>query len=261
MGASSPIVTPEEVEAFLRSLPFSMDRAGFLRFALGFPHRYLATTPPTEVVRHYALTESLGGRGVISSIAREESLWKLNLVAKDRRALFSRIAGTLSCFGMNIVSAEAFANANSLILDTFRFTDGDAHFEDPGQRRKFQVFLEDVVEGKADLEAELRKQPGDPATGAEPLSVEWDDTAHATASRLSVGGRDRLGLLYRLSRTISDAGFNIEMAYVETLGERVRDEFYLTRDGRKLDESEKAALAAALARLSGGDGPWASRDA
>jgi [protein-PII] uridylyltransferase len=243
-------ITAAEVEAFLKSLPFSMDRAGFLRFALGFPQRYLETTPPTEVVRHYALMESLGGRPVISSIAREEDVWKLSIVAKDRRALFSRIAGALSCFGMNILVAEAFANASGLILDTFRFADWNEAFQDAGERRRFQVFLEDVVEGKADVEAELAKHPEAASLQTEPLVLEWSDEAHATATRLSVGGRDRFALLYRLSRAISEAGLNIEMAYIDTSGEHVRDEFFLTRDGARLTAAETSGLNERLRALA-----------
>lgn len=247
-------VTAAEVEAFLKSLPFSMDHAGFLRFALGFPQRYLETTPPTEVVRHYALMESLGDRAVISSIAQEEDVWKLSIVARDRRALFSRIAGALSCFGMNIVAAEAFANASSLILDTFRFADWNDAFRDGGERRRFQVFLEDVVEGKADVDAELAKHPEAASLQTGPLLFEWSDTAHATATRLSVSGRDRFALLYRLSREISEAGLDIEMAYIDTSGEEVRDEFFLAHDGARLTAAEKSSLAErlrALASLAG----------
>ena len=239
-------VTAAEVEAFLKSIPFSVDRPGFLSFALGFPQRYLATTTPPEVVRHYALMESLGGRAVISAIAREDEVWKLSIVAKDRRALFSRIAGALSCFGMNIVAAEAFANANSLVLDTFRFADPEGLFKDGGERRRFQVFLEDVVEGKADVEAELAKHPEAPSLRTDPLILEWDDDVHPTATRLSIGGRDRFGLLHRLSRAIADSGLDIEMAYIDTPGEQVKDEFFLTRDGVRPDRSERSSLAERL---------------
>ncbi|MFI5183962.1 MAG: ACT domain-containing protein [Vicinamibacteria bacterium] len=244
-------VTAAEVEAFLKSIPFSVDRPGFLRFALGFPQRYLATTPPPEVVRHYALMESLGGRAVISAIAREEEVWKLSIVAKDRGALFSRIAGALSCFGMNIVAAEAFANANSLVLDTFHFADREGLFEDGGERRRFQVFLEDVVEGKADVEAELARHPEAASLRTFPLTLEWNDDVHPTATRLSVGGHDRFGLLYRLSGAISDSGINIEMAYIDTPGAEVRDEFFLTRDGGRLTASERVSLTERLRALGG----------
>ena len=249
MSNSSPIVTPEAVGAFLRDLPFSMDQEGFLRFAVGFPRRYLEATPPVEVVRHYALMQSLGPRNVVSSVSREEGLWKLSLVARDRRALFSRIAGALSCFELDIVSAEAFANANSLVLDAFRFADEGGGFRDPVERRRFQAFLEDVIEGRTDIEAQLRKRPGAFASQAEPLSIAWDDEAHPVASRLTLVGRDRRGLLYGVSRLLSEAGLNIEVAYIDTSGERVKDEFFLTRDGRRPTESEKAALAESLGRL------------
>ena len=104
----------------------ALDAARFMGFARGFPKRYLEKTPPLEVVRHYGLMEALGRRAVITSLAREGALWQLCVVARDRSFLFARIAGSLSAFGMNIVAAEAFANANALVLDTFRFADKGA---------------------------------------------------------------------------------------------------------------------------------------
>ena len=243
------VVTPEEVDAFVRRLPFAVDREGFRRFALGFPRRYLAATAPTDVVRHFALMESLGARGVISSLSHEGDLWRLSIMARDRRALFARIAGALSCFGMNIVAADAFANANSLVLDTFRFADGEGHFADAGERRRFQVFLEDVVEGKVDVEAALEKRRDSWTTQTEPLGLEWDDAGHPLFTRLVLAGRDHLGLLYRIARALSECGLNIEMAYIQTPDERVRDEFYLTRDGSRLTEADRDRVAGALARL------------
>jgi UTP:GlnB (protein PII) uridylyltransferase len=147
---------------------------------------------------------------------------------------------------MNIVAAEAFANASSLVLDTFRFADREGLFQDGGERRRFQVFLEDVVEGKADVEAELAKHPEAPSLRTEPLTLEWSDDAHPTATRLSIGGRDRFGLLHRVSRAISDSGLDIEMAYIDTPGEEVRDEFFLTNDGARLTEPERTDLARKL---------------
>jgi [protein-PII] uridylyltransferase len=244
-----PVVAAEEVEAFARRLPFAVDRAAFLRFALGFPRGYLAATAPVEVVRHFALMESLGARPVISSLSQEGDLWRLSIMARDRQALFARIAGALSCFEMNIVSAEAFANANSLILDTFRFSDGEGHFAEGGERRHFQVFLEEVVEGKLDVEVELRKHPEAWAPQGEPLVLEWDDVTHPSFTRLSVAGRDHFGLLYRIARSISEQGVDIQMAYIETPGEQVRDEFYLTRAGGRLAEADRAGLAEALSKM------------
>ena len=245
-----PIASPEEVDAFLRRLPLAVDRARFSELVLGFPRRYLETTPGAEVVRHFALMNSLGPRPLVSSLARDGESWRICVVARDRRFLFARLAGSLSCFGMNIVSAEAFANANSLVLDTFSCVDGDGHLDSPEQRRRFQAFLEDAVGGTVDLEAQIRTRlPGLGGVGAAPLELEWDDEAHPTATRLRVAGGDRLGLLYLMSRAFSEAGCNIEVAYVETPGGTVSDTFFLNRDGAKLGASAKQAVAEGLAAL------------
>jgi [protein-PII] uridylyltransferase len=245
-----PVTDPREIEGFARELPFAVG-PDFVGFVLGFPHRYLEATPRAEIVKHYGLMRSLGQKAVISSLAREERLWKLSLVARDRRYLFSRIAGALTCFGMNILAAEAFANANSLVLDTFHFSDPEASFEADGKRRSFQVFLEDAVEGKADLETRLRERLAQVRAPADGLTVTMEDDDRRGATRLVLSGHDRLGFLYLVSRALSEAGCNIELAYVDTPGGVVRDEFYLTRDGAPLDAQAQRELEQALRRIGG----------
>lgn len=241
-----PIREPEEVKAFLRRLPLAVDAERFTRFVLGFPHKYLAGTRPVEIVRHYALMESLGTRSVVSSIAREHALWKMCLVARDRRFLFARIAGSLGCFGQNIVAAEAFTNANALVLDTFSFSDREGRFSEEGERRRFQAFLEGVIEGREDLEAALRERLETVSAPDPTLAIEWDDEAHPSATRLRLRGRDRLGLLYLVSRRLSEAGCSIEMAFIETPGDEVRDEFFLTFGGGKLTPEARQEVERAL---------------
>jgi [protein-PII] uridylyltransferase len=195
--------------------------------------------------------EGLGRRGVITSLARDAARWRLCLVSRDRSFLFSRIAGSLLAFGMNIESAEAFANANDLVLDTFHFADRGDRFADDAERRRFQAFLEDAVLGKVDLAATLAEAGEATGEGEASLMLSWDDDAHPAATRLVVEGRDRLGLLYALSRRISEAGYGIEMAYIETPGERVRDEFYLVGPAGKLGPEERASLGRRLTRSGG----------
>jgi UTP:GlnB (protein PII) uridylyltransferase len=247
-GLESPITDPAEVAAFVRGLPLAMD-PGFTRFVLGFPRRYLEETPRAEVVKHYALAGSLGTRPVISSLARSEALWKLCVITPDRRFLFSRIAGALSCSGMDIVAAEAFANAGALVLDTFRFRDDDGRFEQSAPRRQFQVFLEEAIEGKVELEPLLQERLGRlPPLGR--LEVEMEDEPALGATRLRLQGPDRFGLLYLFSRRISDAEADIELAAIETDRGRVRDEFLLSRAGGPLGAPGRSEVERALAGLA-----------
>ena len=248
LDAFLPITDAREVHSFLDQIPLRVDREKFLRFVLGFPHSYLQMTPPVETVAHFALVSTLGGRPAASRLAREETGWKLVVVvAGDRSFLFSRIAGSLSFFGADIVSAEAFSNSESLVLDTFSVSDAQRRFEQPEEGRRFQAFLEKVITGEVDLERELESQGGKVRVA---LDLEWDDEAHPAATRLVVSGPDAFGLLHAISRRISEAGCSIEIAHVETRDGRIRDTFYLTSGGGKLLPESRRAAELALAGLA-----------
>jgi len=243
-----PIRDEREVRAFLDRTPLAVDRERFTRFALGFPHRYLEATPPVEIVKHFALVESLGRRAAASALSREGDAYRLVVVAGDRRFLFSRIAGSLLVFGANVVAAEAFANTAKVVLDSFVATDASGTLEKPEERRRLQGFLEGVIEGRI----ELSQQVAGPAA-LEGLTIQWDDAAHPETTLMRLVGRDALGLLYAVSRRLSEAGCDIEIAHVETPGGRVADSFYLTASGKKLTRGMKDDLEARLGARAGRD--------
>lgn len=247
----APVRNESEVESLLQELPVAVDRQHFMNFVLGFPRKYLVSTPRVEIVKHYFLLEGLGNQPVITSLAYEEDLWKLSVITRDRSFLFARITGTLSCFGMNIVSAEAFANANSMVLDRFRFMDREHFFTREGNKQVFRKFLEEVLEGRKDVETCLQPRWQELALPShQSLDIRLENESHPTSTRLTLDCQDHFGLLYLVSRCISMAGYNIEMAYVQTPGQRVHDEFYLTHQGEKLTETMQDHLRNRLKNLA-----------
>jgi [protein-PII] uridylyltransferase len=242
-----PITDAREVQAFLAKVPLVVERERFTRFVLGFPHHYLKATPPVEVLRHFGLVSALGGRVTATSLAQEGALWKLVVVAADRSFLFSRIAGSLSFFGANIVAAEAFGNTEAVVLDTFTVADATGRFREPGEGRRFQAFLERVIEGRVDLEHELAAHSAPPCVT---LDLKWDDEAHPTATQLNVCGSDAFGLLHAITRRLSDAGCSIEIAHIDTRDGRIQDTFYLTAGGGKLVAPARKAVEQALGGLA-----------
>jgi [protein-PII] uridylyltransferase len=241
-----PLASADDVRAFARRLPVALDEQAFAELVLGFPRRYLDTTPGLEVLRHYGLMNGLGSRAVISSLARSESGYRLCVVARDRRFLFARIAGSLSCFGLDITGAEAFANANALVLDTFDCVDRQGRLESQDERRALQALLESVVAEKTQLAPLLRARIPEFSIAIPGLELEFDDAAHPRATRLRLRARDRVALLYLVCHTISALGLDIEMAYVATAGGLAQDDFYLTRAGARLRAGDRDALTAAL---------------
>jgi [protein-PII] uridylyltransferase len=65
---------------------------------------------------------------------------------------------------------------------------------------------------------------------------------------IEVAGRDRTGLLYDLTSTISDLSLDIASAHITTFGEKAVDVFYVTDlTGKKIDsDSRKKTIAQRL---------------
>jgi UTP:GlnB (protein PII) uridylyltransferase len=243
-----PITDAREVQAFLARVPLVVQRERFTSFVLGFPHHYLKVTPPVEIIRHFGLVSALGRRPVASSLSREGDFWKLVVVAADRSFLFSLIAGSLSFFGANIVSAEAFGNTESVVLDTFTLADAQGRFGKHDDGRRFQVFLEKAIEGNVDLERELEAKGGRPVRAD--LVLEWGEDSHPKATELRVSGQDAFGLLHAITHRLSQAGCGIEIAHIATEAGQIRDTFYLTCGGEKLGPGVRHTIERALAGLA-----------
>ena len=61
--------------------------------------------------------------------------------------------------------------------------------------------------------------------------------------------QDRPGLLYQVSAVLSELGCNIEVALIDTEGQRALDVFYLTEGGAKLEDPRKNMIREALRRV------------
>jgi [protein-PII] uridylyltransferase len=66
---------------------------------------------------------------------------------------------------------------------------------------------------------------------------------------LEIVSDDALGLLYRISRTISEHECEVDLVLISTEGHKAIDVFHITKDGAKLSDSEQRALAGDLHRL------------
>jgi len=221
-------------------------------FLTGFPTRYLRTHSQTEIDEHMTLAARNRSKGVAVDIRKLDSAWQLTLVTSDRTGLFARVAGTLSSFGMNIVKAEAFANRQGLILDTFTFEDPIRTLDlNPSEVDRLQSVAERVVLGKTDVRELLRNRPKPTLPSRKsriPARVSFNSEASGSATLVEIVAEDRPGLLYDLASTLSLHSANIEVVLIDTQAHKAIDVFYVTSAGKKLTEVCQKTLGEALRR-------------
>jgi [protein-PII] uridylyltransferase len=153
----------------------------------------------------------------------------------DRAGLFSKIAGSFSATGLNILSAQIFTRGDGIALDTFFVTDArTGNLADREQREEFQKVLNIVLcGGEVNLHALIARhkitRPLYQAYTGEriPTLIQFDNEASETRTVIEIETEDRVGLLYIISETLAALELDISAAKICTEKGAATDIFYI----------------------------------
>jgi [protein-PII] uridylyltransferase len=162
-----------------------------------------------------------------------EGVTEITVLADDHPRLLSAIAGACAVAGANIVDAQIYTTTDGLALDTIFV--GREFPDDVDERRRGQrisALIEKTLTGAERLPEQVEQKKGAAKGRLKAFQIPTDVMVNnAWSDRftvIEVSGLDRPGLLFDLTRAISDLNLNIASAHVATFGERAVDVFYVT---------------------------------
>jgi [protein-PII] uridylyltransferase len=79
--------------------------------------------------------------------------------------------------------------------------------------------------------------------------VHVDNEHSQSYTVLEIVAEDAMGLLHRISRTISSHGCSVDLVLIATEGHKAIDVFHVTKDGAKLTKAMQRTLADDLERV------------
>jgi [protein-PII] uridylyltransferase len=184
----------------------------------------------------------------------------------DRAGLFSKIAGSFSAIGLNILSAQIFTRNDGVVLDKFFVNDAKTGNLAPRESHdKFDTLLDQVLNDETvDLSALIARQivarPVYQAYAGERMAtqIHLDNEVSDTRTLIEVETEDRLGLLYAISQALAGLALDISAARIVTERGAAIDTFYVReKNGGKVVTPErqtliKNRLREAISRLDAG---------
>ena len=241
---------PTGLAVVISGRPEDISEAELTQFLNGLPRRYLALFGLASIYRHVRLARGIHRNEVHTVLENHDDVWELTIVTLDKPYLFSNVAGVLSYFGMDIHRGQAMTTPDGLVLDVFEFSDAEAFLrQNPGATAEICRMLDRVVAGWIDVPTLLRGRERSVfyrPRRREPPRIQFDNDHSRKYSVLEIIADDAPGLLYRISRAVSEQGCDLDLALIGTEGRKAIDVLHLTKAGRKLDEAERLKLTECL---------------
>jgi [protein-PII] uridylyltransferase len=213
-----------------------------------FPVRDFLTNSVEDIVKYFEILKDLEHKKYfISKVDYPEKRYsKVIFAAADSPGIFSKIAGTLSSNGINILSAQINTMRNGRILDVFYVNDviGEA-VSDPLRWDNTLNDLDDVINGRVEIDKLISQRLKPSILKVKkrrelPTRIVIDNHSSDLYTLIEVYTQDRPGVLYRIASTISSLALNIYRAKISTKVDQVADVFYVSnlKGGKILERSE-----------------------
>ncbi len=164
-------------------------------------------------------------------------------VMPDHPGIFARFAGALALVGANVVDARTYTSSDGLATAVFWIQDADGRPYDKTRLTRLRKMIERTLKGEVIARDALKSKDRIKKREREfivPTVIEFNNTGSDYFTIIEVDTRDRPGLLFDLTRTLTDCGVSISSAIIATYGEQAVDTFYVKNlFGMKIHDEAK----------------------
>lgn len=226
----------------------------------GLPGRYFTENSADEIANHIRLMRSRRGTCVMTVTPSPRGTYsELVLAAADVPGLLSKAAGVLFANRIDIVDAAIYSREALTggqmgeALDVFRVRkEPDGALDDEKRIAAIRADMEAVLSGQVTLDELVARRPRTPSLldRAKPsvpsTEVRVDNEVSPLFTVLEVFTEDRPGVLYTITRTLTEHGLDIHRSRVGVAGDRVADVFYvrdIASGGKISDQARLRSVA------------------
>jgi [protein-PII] uridylyltransferase len=203
------------------------------------------------IAQHYSTEEPL----VLikeSGEIKSEGITQIFVHTKDEAALFALIASALEHLDLNIQDARLYNTGTGFTLDTFYVleNDGSSIGNNPERIQHIrQTLIEQIKDPEQYIAIISRRTPRQMRLFSVPTETTLFDDSEKGYSILEVSTPDRPGLLARIGKIFIDHQVELQNAKIATLGERVEDVFFITKNQQPItDEALSQTIQQAICK-------------
>jgi [protein-PII] uridylyltransferase len=213
---------------------FSIDKKDYLNHIEQINDtNYLYTFSEEEIASH--INEIKKGNVLSILHNNTEDFTQLTVITRDTKGLLSKICGSISVSDCNIHDANIFTRKDGIIIDTFKITDfishkplTEDHFEALAETIS-RVLLQSYNLDKA-FEEHRDKWKRIDKRKMTPIDVEVKFEEHPIYTIIDIHASDRIGLLYLITKKLTELGLNIYFAKIGTKLNGAFDSFYVLNE-------------------------------
>lgn len=199
------------------------------------PTRYLLNNSPEMISNHILLCYNLEDKTLAFDVRQklDKGYYDVLIATPDFHGLFYKVCGVMVYHNINILEAQIDTRSDGIAMDILRVNHANEdEYVAQEEWKAVQDNLEKVIDGRIKVEELVKKKESYIRSKKKVLddrrtAIKIDNETSDFYTVIDIETDDRFGILYSITKAMSDIGVYIYVAKIATTLSRVTDSFYV----------------------------------